>query len=75
MKTIILVFALVCGSCVITHAQVYRNPYIKTGFSRTYSYPQRSTPQRYYKPYGHRRYAQPYVKPRPYWMRLYGIFK
>ena len=66
MKALVLVIALVCGSCVVSHAQVYRNPYIKTGYSWFYSYPRRSTQQRQYRPYGYRRYAQPYVRPRPY---------
>ena len=59
-----------CGSCVVS-ARAYRNPYIKTGYSSFYSYPRRSTQQRYYKPYGHRRYAQPYVRPRPYTRRYW----
>ena len=70
MRTLVLVFDLVCGSCSVSHAQVYRNPYVWGGY---YSYPRRSTQQRQYKPYGYRRYAQPYVRPRPYtrpwWMR------
>jgi len=60
--------SLKCDSCVVS--QVYRNPYV---YGRYYSYPRRSTMQRYYKPYGHRRYAQPYVRPRPFtrpwWIR------
>lgn len=67
MRTLVLVFALVCGSCVVLHAQ---RPFTRTGYKQFYShyrYPQRYTQHRFgYKQYGHRRYAQPYVKPRPY---------
>lgn len=73
MRTLVLVFALVCGSCVVSHARVYRNPYIKTGIFSRFYYSQRYTPPRVYKQYGYRRYAQPYVRPRPYtrpwWVR------